>query len=199
VDQHTSRWVCPEALFPTTANNSDSDCYKVVVFVGEFLQVFTRKFYNAAVHRVMYSDSNNNNNSSSNTNTNNHNSNHSNSNNNNYDHSNSSNSNNNILNQTRVSCPYILRGVHSRIIDARNTERYTHPCFVKALQNPSPSQSQSPSPSHPQQPQPHSISPETKALREAEAGRVLDEKLPDLDGMAMKALHKLLDLKRQKW
>jgi hypothetical protein len=60
--------------------------------------------------------------------------------------------------QVRYSCPFLIRGRHSAIIDMKSS-KYVHPGGEDAVSS---------------------------------------DKVPDLDGISVKAMHKLLDLKRQK-
>lgn len=46
LDLETDEWVCPEALYPAEIQP------RVTIFVGEFLQILTKQYFQAAVHRV---------------------------------------------------------------------------------------------------------------------------------------------------
>ena len=92
---------------------------RAVCFVGEFLQVATKKYFRALVHKVRapaYTAG---------------------------------------TTTPRISCPFIIRGRSGAIFDMGNKDKYTHRTGAEAW-------------------------------------------IPDLDGISMKVLHKILDHKRQK-
>eukprot|EP01034_Spumella_vulgaris_P021846 gene21846-27917_t len=121
VDQVHNKWVCPEisAVSVSAADAVHSNekqlepvnDVRVVVFVGEFLQVLTKNRFKACVHRVV---------------------------------------NNPVQSPTsiaatdqsviistppppRTSCPYLVRGLNSAVIDFHNADRYTHSGGTAAL------------------------------------------------------------------
>ncbi len=147
VDQESNKWVCPEKLqtmrrSPPLASDVnatenaqnelpaglDKQKRYAIVFVGEFLQVLTKNRFRAAVHRVK-----------------------------NFSadripaiHTNISQSvpssssaslsglseATGVLTRdasTRISCPFIIRGRNSALIDLHNTDRYCHPGGCEAL------------------------------------------------------------------
>ena len=118
VDQLENRWVAPEVMVrrqgedeqkgePRGENSefdsSHSSRHKVIIFVGEFLQVISKHRYKAAVHRVRnlgdvgpFSPH--------------------------VDHETRG-----VIPITRISCPYLIRGRHGAVFDIHNAEKYNHP------------------------------------------------------------------------
>lgn len=98
VDQQRNVWICPEL------NNGDEACdgydVRVLVFVGEFLQVLTKNRFKATVHRVVefpFSFGGNTNSSSESS----------------------------ISTRYRLSCPYLIRGLNDAVINMHDI-KYIH-------------------------------------------------------------------------
>ena len=133
VDQHENRWISPELLLRTltpaedissiTESSDRLQARYAVVFVGEFLQVLSKHRFKAAVHRVR-----------------------------NFQHTTTTSTaatSTTILPtttteythlsttkqeyNTRISCPYLIRGRHGAIIDLHNTEKYQHPGGISCI------------------------------------------------------------------
>ena len=129
VDQETNSWVCPEkeilemnlpdrteavdtTVFtslnktspPSEPSFPTSSSHFAIVFVGEFLQVLTKTRFRAAVHRVR-----------------------------NFSAEGPPHTPVKDAHRTRISCPFIVRGRNSAVIDLHNLERYAHPGGEEAL------------------------------------------------------------------